>query len=43
MLFKPLTFLLCVGGKENQQKDIDKAKWLAKQLFEEMKNKVEEL
>lgn len=37
-----VVILLCGGGKENQQKDIDKAKWLAKQLFEEMKNEVEE-
>ena len=35
--------LLCGGGKENQQKDIDIAKHLAKQLFEEMKNEFENL
>ena len=38
-----VVILLCGGEKGNQQKDIDKAKHLAKQMFEEMKYEVEDL
>ena len=38
-----VVILLCGGGKGSQQKDIDKAKHIAKQLFEEMKYELENL
>lgn len=38
-----VVILLCGGGKGSQQKDIDKAKRLAKQLFEGMKNEAEDI
>lgn len=42
MLDGILIILLCGGGKNDQQADIDKAQQLAAQLFEEVRNETQE-
>ena len=42
MLDGIVIILLCDGGKNDQQADIDKAQQLAAQLFEEVRNETQE-